>query len=58
MSTAKQRRLDEMSERPVSPKPERSPEAQQWLDENGDAIKQWNEWIEKHGLPLRQYRHF
>jgi post-segregation antitoxin (ccd killing protein) len=58
MSTAKQRRSDETVERPISPKPERSAEAQQWLEENAEAIKQWNEWVEKNGLPLERHRQF
>ncbi len=58
MSTAKQRRLEETSEQPMSRKPELSPEAQRWIEENAEAMKEWNEWVEKHGLPLEQYRQF
>jgi antitoxin CcdA len=29
-----------------------------WLEENAEAIKSQNEWIEKHGLPLARYRMF
>ena len=42
----------------MSPKPERSPEAQRWIEENAEAMRQWNEWVDKHGLPLEQYRQF
>lgn len=29
-----------------------------WQEENAEAIKGWNEWVEKNGLPLRRYRSF
>ncbi len=29
-----------------------------WLRENQHAIEAWNEYIEKHGLPLAEYRQF
>jgi post-segregation antitoxin (ccd killing protein) len=58
MSSVKQRRSDEAVERQISPKPERSAEAEQWLEENAEAIKQWNEWVEKNGLPLERHRQF
>lgn len=29
-----------------------------WLEENAEAIKSWNEWIEKNGLPLARHRPF
>jgi antitoxin CcdA len=32
--------------------------AAKWLQENHDAIKAWNEYVEKHGLPLADYRQF
>jgi antitoxin CcdA len=31
---------------------------EKWLAENMDAIKSNNEWIEKNGLPLAEYRMF
>ena len=32
--------------------------ARRWLDENAEAIKSMNEWVEKNGLPLDKYRAF
>ena len=32
--------------------------AQQWRKENRDAIASSNAYVEKHGLPLAQYRLF
>lgn len=58
MSSAKQLRPAEPPVQPMSPKPERSPQAQRWLEENADAIRQWNEWVEKNGLPLDRHRQF
>jgi antitoxin CcdA len=29
-----------------------------WLAENREAIESSNAWVEKHGLPLAQYRQF
>ena len=29
-----------------------------WAEENADVIRSTNEYIEKHGLPLRKYRTF
>jgi antitoxin CcdA len=29
-----------------------------WNKENGEAIKGWNDWVEKNGLPLERYRAF
>lgn len=29
-----------------------------WLEENAEAIKAHNEYIEKYGLPLEEYRTF
>lgn len=29
-----------------------------WLAENRDALESSNEWVERHGLPLEQYRQF
>jgi post-segregation antitoxin (ccd killing protein) len=29
-----------------------------WLEENAEAIKSMNEWVEKNGLPLEKYRQF
>lgn len=30
----------------------------QWLEENADAIRSYNEWIRKNGVPLAKYRRF
>lgn len=30
----------------------------QWRQQNQAAIQSSNEWVEKHGLPLEQYRQF
>lgn len=27
-----------------------------WLEENAEAIRSSNEWVEKHGLPLEKHR--
>lgn len=35
-----------------------SEEGRKWLEENAEAIKSINEWVEKHGLPLARYRQF
>jgi len=32
--------------------------AKQWLQENKAALDSSNEYVEKHGLPLAQYRQF
>ncbi len=32
--------------------------AEQWLRENKAALESSNEYVEKHGLPLAQYRQF
>ena len=32
--------------------------AKEWAEENRDAIRSANEYIEKHGLPLAKYRSF
>lgn len=29
-----------------------------WQEENAEAIKSMNEWVEKNGLPLAKYRQF
>lgn len=31
---------------------------QQWIEENRDAIRDWNEWVARNGLPLEKYRQF
>ena len=36
----------------------RARKAAQWLEENRAALQSSNEWVEKHGLPLEQYRQF
>jgi hypothetical protein len=35
-----------------------SAEGRKWLEENAEAIKSMNEWVEKNGLPLEKYRMF
>lgn len=32
--------------------------AQRWLRDNRDALAAWNEYVEKHGLPLAEFRQF
>ena len=29
-----------------------------WLEQNHDAIRDWNEHVKQHGLPLAAYRQF
>jgi antitoxin CcdA len=29
-----------------------------WLEENRDAIREWNDYVERKGLPLRRFRQF
>ena len=31
---------------------------QRWLDENRDAIANWNSYVAEHGLPLARFRQF
>lgn len=33
-------------------------DARRWRAENEEAAKTWVDWIEKHGLPLADYRMF
>jgi hypothetical protein len=33
-------------------------EMRRWQEENAEAIKAWNEYIDKNGLPLEKYRQF
>jgi len=32
--------------------------AEKWLEDNAEAIKSINEWVDKNGLPLEKYRMF
>ena len=32
--------------------------ARDWAEENAEAVRSTNEYIAKHGLPLRKYRSF
>lgn len=32
--------------------------AEQWVEENREAIEYWNAYVEKHGVPLARYRQF
>jgi antitoxin CcdA len=36
----------------------RERKAAAWLEENRAALQSSNEWVEKNGLPLAQYRQF
>ena len=36
----------------------RKRKAAEWLEENRAALQSSNEWVEKNGLPLAQYRQF
>ena len=36
----------------------RQRKAAEWLEENRAALQSSNEWVEKNGLPLAQYRQF
>ncbi len=36
----------------------RSAKAAAWLEENAEAIRSSNEWVERNGLPLERYRMF
>ena len=29
-----------------------------WQEENSIAIEEWNDWVDRNGLPLSQYRQF
>ena len=29
-----------------------------WKKENAEALESWNEWVEKNGIPLEEYRQF
>jgi hypothetical protein len=33
-----------------------SEDGRKWLEENAEAIESSNEWVEKNGLPLDEYR--
>jgi len=39
-------------------RPDISAAGRKWLEENAEAIKSINEWVEKNGLPLDKYRQF
>lgn len=32
--------------------------AEKWLEDNAEAIKSVNDWVDKNGLPLEKYRMF
>ena len=36
----------------------REEKGRRWLEENAEAIRSSNEWVEKNGLPLEKYRMF
>ena len=56
--------------KPITPEPSKTfwqpPEkrgiiseaGRKWQEENAEAIKSINEWVEKNGLPLAKYRQF
>jgi antitoxin CcdA len=29
-----------------------------WLEENQEAMAEWNDWVDQNGLPLARYRQF
>lgn len=35
-----------------------SEEGRKWQEENAEAIKAWNDWVDENGLPLEKYRMF
>jgi hypothetical protein len=35
-----------------------SEEGKKWLEENAEAIRQWNDWADANELPLTKYRQF
>lgn len=35
-----------------------SEEGRKWREENAEAIKAWNAWVDENGLPLEKYRMF
>lgn len=37
---------------------QRITEARQWKAEHKGTIESWNEWVDRHGLPLAKYRMF
>lgn len=36
----------------------RARKAEKWLEDNRAALQSSNDWVEKHGLPLADYRQF
>ena len=34
----------------------RAAKAKAWLEENAEALQSYNEWVERHGLPLEKHR--
>jgi post-segregation antitoxin (ccd killing protein) len=54
----KKGRVQEIPTRPIAERRAGVSEAGlRWLEENADAIKSYNDWIEN-GLPLGKYRSF
>lgn len=43
---------------PPEPRGVISEAGRKWQEENAEAIKSMNEWVEKNGLPLAKYRQF
>lgn len=35
-----------------------SEEGRKWLEENAEAIREWNAWVDDQDLPLEKYRLF
>lgn len=36
----------------------RAERKRKWQEENREAIQDWNEWVDRNGLPLAKYRQF
>lgn len=49
--------LSEMAERGIAEAVQAEKE-RRWKEENAEAFRQHNEWVEKNGLPLEAYRTF
>lgn len=43
---------------PIAERDQISEAARLWKAENADLIKSWEDYIDKHGLPLEKYRPF
>lgn len=36
----------------------RQAKSEAWKKENAEALESWNDWVEKNGIPLEEYRQF